>query len=65
MEVSVSNQLYVFLVMFAAGATAGAIFDIFRIIRRTFRTGMLTTSLSDILFWLLISAGMFFGDVCG
>lgn len=59
MEVSVSNQLYVFLVMVAAGAAAGAIFDIFRIIRRTFRTGMLTTSLSDILFWLLISAGMF------
>lgn len=59
MEVSVSNQLYVFLVMVAAGAAAGAVFDIFRIIRRTFRTGMLTTSLSDILFWLLISAGMF------
>lgn len=59
MEVSVSNQLYVFLAMTLAGAAAGALFDIFRIIRRTFRTGPLTTSLSDVLFWLLISAGMF------
>ncbi len=60
MEVSVSNQLYVFLAMTLAGVGAGALFDIFRIIRRTFRTGPLTTSLSDVVFWLLISAGMFF-----
>lgn len=60
MEVSVTNQLYVFLVMVLAGMGAGAVFDIFRIIRRTFRPGALTTSLSDLLFWLLISAGMFF-----
>lgn len=60
MEVSVSNQLYVFFIMIAAGAAAGVVFDIFRIIRRVFRTNTLTTSVSDIVFWLLISAGIFF-----
>ena len=60
MEVSVSEQLYVFLAMSVCGACSGVVFDIFRVIRKTFSCSNLTTSLSDILFWLIISLGMFF-----
>lgn len=60
MEVSVSGQLYVFLAMSVCGACSGLVFDIFRVIRKTFLCSNLTTSLSDILFWLIISLGMFF-----
>lgn len=60
MEISVSEQLYVFLAMTLCGACAGAVFDIFRIIRKIFGASLLTTSIEDILFWLGISAGMFF-----
>lgn len=60
MEVSVSNQLYVFGVMILCGACAGMIFDVFRASRKTFGAGMLTTSVGDILFWLIISVGLFF-----
>lgn len=60
MEVSVSGQLYVFLAMSVCGACSGVVFDIFRVIRKTFLCSNLTTSLSDILFWLIISLGMFF-----
>ncbi len=60
MEVSVSGQLYVFLAMSICGACSGVVFDIFRVIRKTFSCSNLTTSLSDILFWLIISFGMFF-----
>jgi len=60
MEVSVSGQLYVFLAMSICGVCSGMVFDIFRVIRKTFLCSNLTTSLSDILFWLIISFGMFF-----
>ena len=60
MEVSISGQLYVFLAMSVCGVCSGLIFDIFRAIRKTFSGSNLTTSLSDILFWLIISLGMFF-----
>lgn len=59
MEVSISHQLYVFLAMTICGTCSGIIFDLFRIIRRQFKANTLTTSLSDILFWLIISMGMF------
>lgn len=59
MEVSVSNQLYVFAVMLLCGAGAGVLFDIFRALRKTFGASMLTTSVGDIVFWLCISIGLF------
>ncbi len=58
MEVSISHQLYVFLAMTLCGACSGAVFDLFRIIRKQFGATTLTTSLSDILFWLIISTAM-------
>lgn len=60
MEVSVSNQLYVFGMMILCGAMSGFIFDIMRALRRSFGSNMLTTSLADILYWLIISSGIYF-----
>lgn len=59
MEVSVSNQLYVFFVMVLCGACAGVLFDLLRALRRAFGANAFTTSLGDILFWLIISIGVY------
>lgn len=59
MEVSVSNQMYVFAVMLLCGACAGLLFDLMRGLRRRFGADMLVTSVEDILFWLAISAGVY------
>lgn len=58
MEVSGANQLYVFGIMIICGAAGGAVFDLFRAVRKSFGANMLTTSLGDILFWFIISAGI-------
>ena len=60
MEVSVSNQLYVFFAMFVCGICSGLLFDIIRILRRVFGANIFFVSFSDILFWALISAGVYF-----
>lgn len=59
MEVSVSNQMYVFAVMLLCGACAGLLFDLMRGLRRCFGANMIVTSVEDILFWLAISAGIY------
>lgn len=59
MEVSVSNQLYVFFVMILCGVCAGVLFDLLRALRRAFGANSFTTSVSDILFWLAISIGVY------
>jgi len=59
MEVSTSQQLYVFLVMIAAGAGVGMLFDIFRVWRRIVRPGRVSTGVSDIVFWAAVGAGVF------
>ena len=60
MEVSISNQVYVFFVMVAAGMGISLLFDIFRTWRRLLRPGNISTGIGDLLYWLLVSAGVFF-----
>ncbi len=60
MEVSVSAQAYVFFVMVAAGLGSGLVFDMFRAWRRLLRPGSVSTGIGDLLFWLLVSVGIFF-----
>lgn len=49
----VTNQAYLFLVFTINGIIIGLLFDIFRILRRSFKTSDIVTYLQDILFWIL------------
>ena len=49
----VTNQAYLFLVFTINGILIGLLFDIFRILRRSFKTSDLITYFQDILFWIL------------
>ena len=47
------NQATLFLIFTLNGLLIGAIFDVFRIIRKTFKTKDIVTYIEDILFWIL------------
>ena len=49
----VQNQTYLFLVFSLTGVEIGILFDFFRILRRTIKTGNIVTYIQDILFWIL------------
>lgn len=49
----VTNQAYLFLVFTINGIIIGILFDIFRILRRSFKTADIITYIQDIFFWLL------------
>lgn len=49
----VTNQAVLFLIFVINGIAIGLLFDVFRILRRTFHTNDAMTYLEDILFWLL------------
>ncbi len=49
----VYNQLFCLLVFFITGITIGVLFDIFRILRKSFKTLDFITYIEDILFWVL------------
>lgn len=47
------NQLYIFLCFFLTGIVIGILFDIFRILRRSFKTWDIVTYIQDFVFWIL------------
>lgn len=47
------SQGYLFLIFILVGIIIGILFDIFRILRKTFKTSDFITYVQDILFWLL------------
>lgn len=49
----VINQAYLFLVFTINGIIIGLLFDIFRILRKSFKTSDIITYFQDILFWIL------------
>ena len=49
----ISNQLYVFLIYCLCGIIIGIFFDIFRILRKSFRTPDFVTYIEDIIFCIL------------
>lgn len=49
----VTNQAYLFLIFTINGIIIGLLFDIFRILRRSFKTSDVMTYIQDILFWIL------------
>lgn len=48
-----SNQAYLFLIFVVNGILIGILFDIFRILRKTFKTTDFITYIEDIIFWIL------------
>ena len=49
----VLNQANLFLIFVINGVLIGVLFDIFRILRKSFKTSDLITTLEDILFWII------------
>lgn len=49
----VLNQANLFLIFVINGAIIGAVFDIFRILRKSFKTSDIITTIEDILFWII------------
>ncbi len=47
------NQAYVFLIFILNGLIIGILFDIFRILRKSFKTPDIITYIQDIIFWIL------------
>ncbi|MGE4282578.1 MAG: spore cortex biosynthesis protein YabQ [Clostridia bacterium] len=59
MEVSVTNQAYIFLSSIVGGLIIGLVFDIFRILRRVIKTVNFITYIQDILFWIIVTMIIF------
>lgn len=47
------NQAYLFGIFILNGFIIGILFDIFRILRKSFKTNNLITTIEDILFWII------------
>lgn len=47
------SQGYLFLIFILVGIIIGVLFDVFRILRKTFKTSDFVTYIQDILFWIL------------
>lgn len=49
----VTNQAFLFFIFIVNGMVIGLLFDLFRILRRSFKTSDAMTYVEDILFWIL------------
>lgn len=58
MDNIILSQLYSLLIFTITGIIIGVFFDIFRILRRSFKTPDIITYIEDILFWIF--TGIFF-----
>ncbi len=54
------NQAYLFLIFTLNGVLIGLLFDFFRILRKTFKTGNIATYIEDIVFWILSGISIIF-----
>ena len=53
MDNIIENQAYLFLIFILNGIIIGLLFDIFRILRRSFKTPNFITYIEDIVFWVI------------
>jgi len=54
------SQAHLFYIFILTGILIGIIFDIFRVLRKSFKTSDLITYIEDIIFWLLSGSLLFF-----
>lgn len=50
---NLENQAYLFVIFILNGFLIGILFDIFRILRKSFKTKDWLTYIQDILFWII------------
>ncbi|MDO5555087.1 MAG: spore cortex biosynthesis protein YabQ [Clostridia bacterium] len=50
------NQAYLFTIFILDGFLIGVLFDIFRILRKSYKTNDIITYIEDILFWLITAS---------
>ena len=60
MNDSITSQLYSLVIYFFSGFIIAIFFDVFRILRRTFRTSDLITYLEDFIFWIITGEFLIF-----
>ena len=60
----VYRQLFCLVAFTITGMTIGILFDIFRILRKSFKTADIINYLQDILFWILAGAILLFSIFC-
>ncbi len=53
MNINIYHQLFNFFAFIITGIIIGILFDIFRIIRKSFKTPDFVTYIEDIIFWIL------------
>ena len=53
MSQGIHNQIYSLLIFTITGILIGIIFDIFRVIRKTFKTPDFITYIEDLIFWII------------
>lgn len=58
MNDTIATQIYSLVIFTISGIAIGVFFDIFRILRRSFKTSDIVTYIEDILFWII--SGIFF-----
>jgi len=59
LPVSVKNQVYVFLWSIVGGALIALIYDLFRIKRKTVKTGIVAIYIEDLMYWIIVAVIMF------
>lgn len=60
MDIVVSDELRIFLIFCISGIIIGIFFDIFRIIRRTFKISDIHTYIEDIMFGIITGIFLIF-----
>lgn len=60
MNNSTITQLYSLFIFILSGITIGIFFDIFRILRRSFKTPDIITYIQDIVFWIITGIFLLF-----
>lgn len=59
MIVSISAQVFVFLYSIASGIAIAFVYDVFRILRKTIKTGSIVTYIQDLVYWTFAALIMF------
>lgn len=60
MSQGIHNQIYSLLIFTITGILIGIIFDIFRVIRKTFKTPDFITYIEDLIFWMITGVLLLF-----
>jgi|GEM_PF-1341518 len=56
---SLAGQTYAFLMTILAGAVAGLLFDLYRVLRSAFQPKQFLTALTDLLYWIVVTPIVF------